>query len=68
MCFSRPKVNTTTPAAAPAPPDPVAEPTELLSRRRQEDVANYGVSSPSLRVDRSSTEGGVGAGGYGLKM
>lgn len=70
MCFGGgPKVSqTATPAPAPEAPDPIAEETSPTDRRKAEDKANFGQTAPSLRVDRSATSGGVGAGGTGLKM
>jgi hypothetical protein len=57
-----------TPAAAPEPPDPVAEPVDPGGVRREEDEAKFGATGPKLRVDRSVSSGGVGAGGTGIKM
>lgn len=57
-----------TPAAAPAPPDPLAEQVDVESPRTAEDKANFGTTSPDLRVDRSVSSGGVSAGGAGLRM
>lgn len=68
MCFSSKTPKTATPAPAPAPPAPIAEQTEVTDARRAEDKANFGSSTPSLRVDRSATSGGVAADGAGLRM
>ncbi len=46
-------------------PEKVADPTEVGTARKQEDNSLFG-GIPDLRVDRSSTSGGVGAGGSGL--
>lgn len=57
------------PAPAPAPPAPVAIEDDIKAPRKAEDKANFGGSGvPNLRVDRSVSSGGVGAGGSGLRM
>lgn len=67
MCFSSSK--TSTPAAAPAAPDPVAEQQDVTEARKAEDASIYGTTkAPSLRVDRSMSAGGSTAGGTGLTL
>lgn len=56
------------PAAAPPAPSPTADPQSVTAKRREEDLALYGTSEPSLRVDRSATSAGVGQGGSGIKV
>ncbi|MBK3400431.1 hypothetical protein [Methylobacterium ajmalii] len=70
MCFGGGGDDKPTPAPAPAPPPPapLAEETDPTAPRKAEDKANYDSTTPSLRVDRSTTSGGVGAGGSGLRM
>lgn len=68
MCFpTRVETPEFTPPAAPEPP---AEPPELpeigAARKREEDETFGG--TPTLRIDRSITTGGIGSGGAGLKM
>lgn len=58
-----------TPAPAPEPPAPPAEEQSVTAARKAEDKSLYGTSAaPSLRIDRSTTSGGVAAGGSGLRM
>lgn len=68
MCiFKRPKVKTM--AAAPQQSEEGAQEAVVGSRRQAEDESLYGgFGAPSLRVDRSASGGGVGAGGSGLKV
>jgi hypothetical protein len=67
MCFSSSK--TTTPAAAPAAPDPVAEQQDVGKPREAEDAMVYGtIKAPTLRVDRSVSAGGSTSGGTGLTL
>jgi len=70
MCFARQPKQQATPIPAPAPaaPSPVAEEQKVADPRRAEDEANFGTDTPSLRVDRSLSSGGVGVGGAGLRM
>lgn len=68
MCFSSKPKPTATPAPAPEAPAPIAEEAQVADARRTEDKQNYGTTTPSLRVDRSATSGGVGADGSGLRM
>ncbi|GJE18768.1 hypothetical protein AIGOOFII_3498 [Methylobacterium marchantiae] len=70
MCFGGGGDDTpvAAPAPAPPPPAPLAEETDPSAVRRTEDKANYGTTTPSLRVDRSATSGGAAAGGSGLRM
>jgi hypothetical protein len=58
----------TTPA--PPPPQPEANPNEpaIGSKRKGEEKNTFGSGTPSMRVDRSATGGGAGAGGSGIKM
>lgn len=65
MCidFGR-KMKLSRPIAAPKK---TAEPAEVGSARKKEDGELFdGV--PQLRVDRSATGGGAGAGGAGIRM
>lgn len=68
MCFSKaPQVET--PAAAPAAPAAPAIAQDVGNPRKAEDTANYGSTSPDLRVRSGSLDGGgVGGLGSGLKM
>lgn len=68
MCFGSKPKPAATPAPAPEAPAPVAEETQIADARRTEDKANYGSTTPTLRVDRSATSGGVGSDGSGLRM
>lgn len=69
MCFGGGnKKQTPAPAPAPAPPAPIAEEQGITDPRKAEDKSLFGSSTPSLRVDRSTTSGGVGADGAGLRM
>lgn len=70
MCFGSPPPPppAPTPAASPAPPSPTAEAQPVDGPRKASDLALYGSSSPSLRVDRSATSAGVGQGGSGIKV
>ncbi len=62
MCFgSTPKAPGPS-AAPPPPPEPLADRTDPLGSRTAEDLKNYGSTTPSLRVDRSATPGGVATG------
>jgi hypothetical protein len=63
MCpnlFKKPKV----PGVLPSPAK-VADPTQIGDARKAEDLALFD-GTPDLRVDRSTTGGGVGSGGSGL--
>ncbi len=70
MCFDSPDPPPPAPPPAPAPPppSPTAEAQPVDGPRKEEDLALYGTSSPSLRVDRSATSAGVGQGGSGIKV
>ena len=68
MCLGKKPKPAATPAPAPAPPDPIAEETQVTAARRAEDKEKFGTTTPSLRVDRSATAGGVSADGAGLRM
>jgi len=68
MCFSSKTAAATTPAPAPEAPAKPATEQGLLDNRKAEDQANFGTSSPSLRVDRTGNSGSAAAGGTGLRM
>lgn len=48
-------------------PEKTADPQQIGQARQQEDQTLFG-GIPDLRVDRSTTGGGVGAGGSGLNV
>lgn len=53
---------------APTPqPEKTADPQQIGQARQAEDQTLFG-GIPDLRVDRSTTGGGVGAGGSGLNV
>lgn len=70
MCFSQSQPAAPPgPGAAPPPPQENPPPAEIGSARKAANVDNYGDSKgPQTRVDRSSTAGGIGSGGSGLRM
>lgn len=67
MCFGSDtsKQKAAAPAAAPPPPSPTADQVDVTKARKAEDLAAFGTSAPSLRVDRSL---GVAGTGVGLRM
>lgn len=66
MCFF-PKTPKATVPAPDAQPQKTADPQEIGAPRKAEDQTLFG-GIPDLRVDRSTTSGGVGAGGSGLNV
>ncbi|MDG4856422.1 hypothetical protein [Mesorhizobium sp. WSM4982] len=62
--FPKQKANVPAPDAQP---EKVADPQALGAARKAEDQTLFG-GIPDLRVDRSTTGGGVGAGGSGLNV
>lgn len=65
-CFfpKTPSANVPGPAAQP---EKTADPQQIGQARQAEDQTLFG-GIPDLRVDRSTTGGGVGAGGSGLNV
>lgn len=65
-CFfpKTPKADVPPPTAQP---EQTAEPQQIGQARQAEDQTLFG-GIPDLRVDRSTTGGGVGAGGSGLNV
>jgi hypothetical protein len=63
--FPKPK-SATVPDPTPQP-QKTADPQEIGAARQAEDQTLFG-GIPDLRVDRSTTGGGVGAGGSGLNV
>ncbi|RWP84739.1 MAG: hypothetical protein EOR11_19965 [Mesorhizobium sp.] len=65
-CFF-PKAKSPTVPDAAAQPEKTADPQQIGQARQAEDQTLFG-GIPDLRVDRSTTGGGVGAGGSGLNV
>lgn len=65
-CFF-PKSSSPTVGGPTPQPGKTADPQEIGAARKAEDQTLFG-GIPDLRVDRSTTGGGVGAGGSGLNV
>lgn len=66
MCFL-PKTDAPKVPGPDPQPQKVADPQQIGEARKAEDKTLFG-GIPDLRVDRSTTSGGVGAGGSGLNV